>query len=487
MIHLLFPLWLAAGAALLIPVIIHLWNKGQGKKIRIGSIFLLAEAESSRMRKPVLSQPWLLLLRCLLLILLSVALARPFIETIVKAPAPERWILVQTRDYKAMHGQFKPLIDSFTRFGYSLHAFDTGFPVLDTTSVAAHPSPLNQNAKPYWSLLRELDQLPSPPAEVALFTYNRLSLFTGIRPALKFRVHWNILKGIDTASTWNEGAYTSSEGRIHTQTGHSSAKATWYSSTILSDSRLPSDTSTDHIAVYYDADKRSDAGYVLAAIHAYKEYSGHKITLTSMALSAENLHRLPPSTTCTHIIWLSWSKIPLSIFDSTGIHQPGLKALLKYQNSSTLISSHASSLVGVENAESYGFSQQTDLFKYYRSAGNGHEFIWADHYEDPVLTIQPLSKLRVYRFYSRFDPAWSELVWTSGFPAFISQFLREGTPSPLYSDKRLIDTKEIMPRLSALDPGKIALKTSKTLFPLFEILWAVILLLFITERWLSHE
>lgn len=489
MIHLLFPLWLAAGAALLIPLVIHLWNTRQGKKIRIGSIFLMADAESSKMKKRILSQPWLLLLRCILLMLLSIALARPFIETVLKSPAPEKWILVQARDYQAMHTQFKPLTDSFTRLGYTLHAFSTGFPVLETTNIPAHLNPLTKDVKPYWSLLCELNQLPSPPAEVALFTDNRLALFTGIRPALKFRVHWNLLKVNDSASTWNEASYTSSDGRIHTQTGHSSAKALWYSSAVLSDSRLPSDTSTDRITVFYDADKRADAGYILAAINAFKEYSGHKIAITSRALSAEDLHEVPSLSTCTHIIWLSYTEIPPSIFDSTGVHQPGLKALLKYQKTSALISSHASSLVAVENAhaESYGFSQETDLFKYYRSSGSGQEILWTAPSADPVLSIEPLKKLSIYRFYSRFDPAWSDLVWTSGFPAFISQFLTEGASSTPHSDQRLIDKQEIMPRLSAAGPGKTPVKTSKTVFPLFEILWSILLLLFITERWLSHE
>ena len=76
MIYLLQSAWLAAAAVIVIPVILHLWNDRRGKVLRIGSIVLLT-GDSQRMSwTRRLSQWWLLLVRCLLLLALAVLLAR---------------------------------------------------------------------------------------------------------------------------------------------------------------------------------------------------------------------------------------------------------------------------------------------------------------------------------------------------------------------------------------------------------------------------
>ena len=73
----LAPFWLFAASAILIPIAIHLWNKRQGKTVKVGSLRWLEASASNRWSSIRLSNFWLLVLRCLILILLAVALAQP--------------------------------------------------------------------------------------------------------------------------------------------------------------------------------------------------------------------------------------------------------------------------------------------------------------------------------------------------------------------------------------------------------------------------
>ncbi|HEY6222774.1 MAG TPA: BatA domain-containing protein, partial [Gemmatimonadales bacterium] len=67
------PLWLAALAALAVPIALHLWSRRSGRAVRVGSIRLLGGAPPAMARRPRLHDPWLLALRCALLAALVLA------------------------------------------------------------------------------------------------------------------------------------------------------------------------------------------------------------------------------------------------------------------------------------------------------------------------------------------------------------------------------------------------------------------------------
>ena len=92
-IYLLHPAWLAAAAAIVLPVILHLWNDRRGKVLRIGSIQLLAGASRRMAWSRRLTQRWLLLLRCLLLLALAFLLAGPYWRKDGAAGAGKGWVL----------------------------------------------------------------------------------------------------------------------------------------------------------------------------------------------------------------------------------------------------------------------------------------------------------------------------------------------------------------------------------------------------------
>ena len=79
--NLLSP-WFLAGLALIAgPVIFHLIRRANKDRIRFSAIKFLKESPPRLERKSRIQNPWLLALRCLVVALLALAFARPFIES----------------------------------------------------------------------------------------------------------------------------------------------------------------------------------------------------------------------------------------------------------------------------------------------------------------------------------------------------------------------------------------------------------------------
>lgn len=84
------PLLLFGLAAILLPVIIHLFNRSSSKPVDWGAMRFLRESVANRTRKIRLEDSLLLACRCLLVALFALALSRPF--SVAGAPIP--WLFV---------------------------------------------------------------------------------------------------------------------------------------------------------------------------------------------------------------------------------------------------------------------------------------------------------------------------------------------------------------------------------------------------------
>jgi len=86
-----FAPWMLLGlGAIAVPVLIHLFNRKSAKRIEWGAFIFLMDSMISRRRRMLLEEILLLATRCLLLALLSFAIARPFIQAGSRVP----WIIV---------------------------------------------------------------------------------------------------------------------------------------------------------------------------------------------------------------------------------------------------------------------------------------------------------------------------------------------------------------------------------------------------------
>jgi len=125
--QLLQPIWLFAISGIAIPIIIHLWNNRKGKTLKVGSILLVQESATQQARSFRLTQLFLLMLRCLLIIILSLLIAQPVWKTNLTSVNEKGWLLIEKQKVQEAYKNFKPTIDSLISSGYKFHYFNIGF------------------------------------------------------------------------------------------------------------------------------------------------------------------------------------------------------------------------------------------------------------------------------------------------------------------------------------------------------------------------
>ncbi|MDQ6812966.1 MAG: BatA domain-containing protein, partial [Bacteroidota bacterium] len=221
MLHFLQPIWLWASAGIIVPIIIHLWNVTQGKTLRVGSIAFLTENAKSHASSFKLSLLLLLLLRCLLIIVLSMLIAKPFYEQQVDLHKEKGWVLIDKNQINEAYKKYRSSIDSLLRAGFTFHYFNSGFEEARFEDVVKLMRDTTTSDISYWALLKQLDQKVPSTLPVFVFTDNSLRKFTGTRPAVSLNLVWHIYSGADTLVTWLQDAYQISTDSIRVALGFS--------------------------------------------------------------------------------------------------------------------------------------------------------------------------------------------------------------------------------------------------------------------------
>lgn len=433
---LLQPLWLAAMAAVAVPVVLHLWNDRQGKVLRIGSITLLQRRSPRRAWSRRISEWWLLLLRCWLLIVLALLLAGPIWRK-TASTAREGWIL----EAGERAGVFQPLIDSLLKAGYERHAFDGG--------------------GDYWDAFRTADRVAPAGMPIYIFTSARASRFGGIRPVTDRTVHWYTYTPADSVGHWIGAAWLSSADSIRVLEGSSRPTGTSYRYRMLAPgSQVPVkvDTSTLRITVVADADHRRDGRYVVAAIRAMSAFNRRRVLLSV----ADRWN----GSACDWLFWLSSQSLPAGVeVGHVFQYEPG-KAL------------PVDTWMG--DAEVKKIVARTAL-----GGDGGRETIWKDGYGRPLLSLEKTKQVAVYHFYSRFDPDWNELVWSRSFPVVLGELLFPGGERDVREDRRVLDPGQIMPLKGSEAAGGGGVRAAGAVVDLGPACWLLLVLLFISERIVS--
>ena len=149
------PARLAALAAALIPLVLHLWRRHRGNRVRVGSIRHLATSSVARRFSLHLAEPWLLLLRLAVVVALATAIAGP----LAKIEARPRNLAIVDPGVGAPAGI---LLDSLAAAGDEIQRPATG---------------------DLWSLAREADATLPPGSRLTLVA-DRWAILVGSRPAI---------------------------------------------------------------------------------------------------------------------------------------------------------------------------------------------------------------------------------------------------------------------------------------------------------------
>jgi hypothetical protein len=125
------------------------------------------------------------------------------------------------------------------------------------------------------------------------------------------------------------------------------------------------------------------------------------------------------------------------------------------------------------------------LYKSIELTHDGGQAIWHDGFGSPILSLKKQQQTNLYHFYSRFDPAWSDLVWSNEFPKMMLKLIVNPTTPDEKYDRRVMDAKQLMPVINKEDraaTGKIIEQTNLTHY-----FWILLIVVFVSERWLAHR
>jgi hypothetical protein len=177
---LLLPLGLAALAAWLVPLLIHLRRRSEQQRTAFAALRWLPARARPRSRLRFEEWP-LLLVRLLLLAALALLLASP---VLYGGPQSKRWVVVAPGiDMSAVTKR-----DNATEYRW----LAPGFPTLAT------PAPATR--QPVGSLLRELDATLPARTAVTVLVPAVLDGADAVRPVLHRSVHWQVVEGESKAS-----------------------------------------------------------------------------------------------------------------------------------------------------------------------------------------------------------------------------------------------------------------------------------------------
>jgi hypothetical protein len=487
---LLNPIWLFALAALSIPVAIHLWHIRPGKTLKVGSISLI-NSSSQNSRSIKLHDLLLLLLRCLLLALLALVLTLPLRKKQISSSSIKGWVLIPSENLKESYQKFKPEVDSLTKAGYEFHYFDQGFQKAVLSEALADGKNLKKdssNAASYWTLLEQLDgQIPSS-LPVYLFTSNRATHFKGEKPQIALNLHWKTYSLADSTNTWLAKAWLSDNNDIQVVQGNSKASGIYFINYSIKSgdqrnanftvntengkltvsqkgsNQVTVDTTTWRFAIY--AEKNSaDANYVKAALSSIVQFTKHKAVIRQYADAVQiPLHQ-------NWVFWLSAKPVTVRHFDNLFSYEAGK---IRYNNS------------WINDKSGALFQQKIGSYKSVVAANKNAVNLWNDGFGDSILSLEKQGQNNFYHFYSRFDPSWSDLVWSDDFPKMLLRLIIGPTSKPdISNDKRVVDNRQILP--VADHEAHVSTNSINEKIDLSRYLWLLMVIVFIAERWLAHR
>lgn len=449
--NLLYPIGLLALTTLLVPIVIHLWRIKQGKTFKVGSISLMGESAASNARSFVISDWLLLVLRCLLLAILALLLAQPFLKG--KPLAKQGgWILLEQQNLKTTYQNHRKTIDSLLNKGFELRRLGLGFKSLslkDTANATIDSLP----PLSYTSLLKQANhQLPNQ-YPVWIFAPKTALGFEDDLPKLHLQVHWQT-PPLDTLPSYRKSFL------------NLNLKAQASGSTVIY--QREKDSSVPTMRVLTHSSNALDGKYVKAAVNAIGEYLDQPIILYS-----QNSKQLFDA-----IFWLADTDIPNDL-------RKNLKAngvLFKYAKGKT---TNENSLINFGNT-SVGNASSAKLLKRIASEATG-QTLWEDGFGEALLTVQPAQEVHEYTFYSRFNPQWTDLVWKDQFVEVLFPLLYGQTNKQFGFEEKASPAQVNEQPIATFENSKDTPTLLSPNINLDKYLWALAFLVFLVERLLTYR
>lgn len=185
MLSLDHPAWLAAAAAVVLPIVLHLWARRPPATVAVGSVRFLGAGEPRQARRALLHDLPLLLLRCAVISLAALLLAGPrWRGSPAAGSAQLALVLPAVASAAASDQALTARLDSLGATGTDLRAAVTGLPRL------VRGAPPDTAATDLWARLVEADASLPPGTTLLVVGTPTLPMLAGTRPALGRTVRW---------------------------------------------------------------------------------------------------------------------------------------------------------------------------------------------------------------------------------------------------------------------------------------------------------
>ena len=461
--QLLFPIGLFALSSLIVPILIHLWNVKQGKTLRIGSIALLGESSKLNSKSLKIHDWPLFLIRCLLIVVLSIILCYPFLLKKTEISNEKGWVLISRANLKQVYKDNKGSIDSLIAKGYKLHNFEFGFEKLKLKDTV-NAFPVDTPGIRTLSLLKQLNSVLIKGFPVVLYADKRLNQAGQTLPPLGIDLTWNATNSL--GKQINRAVKYESRTYIATLSPD-------YMRFDVQENTINSELT--NISIFQESES-IDSKYLVSALRSIASYRNYKIAI-KYATSPFQLRD------ADLIFWLSSRVLPDNFFETL---EKDAKVLMYAQGKVINLNSFLNLQTGSQSDADPRLYKRVVADKYSGTA------IWSDYQGSPVLTKESFRSHELYKLYSRFNQSWTNLVWQD-------QFVRSLVPivSPEVSayddfgylniseDQRLINTNEILKSERGND--KKVIQESLVKEPLNHMFWILGFCLFCVERYISYR
>ncbi|WP_205501484.1 BatA domain-containing protein [Rufibacter psychrotolerans] len=510
MLQFLSPVWLWAAAAVAVPIAIHLWNKKPPQTVPVGSIRWLQPSQSQRLSSLHLTQPWLLLLRCLLILLLALLLAGLHWKREVPVQ-PEKHAFLHPALFQPQYlSQIAATVDSMAVQGWRIHRLQPAFPELSLTPETSirtfQVNSLFPDTTNAWAMARVLNRSLPSHATAQIFTTDLLRHHRGEHPLLRNGFSW-IPVSVPRTQTWLQEAYYTSSGQLLLQFGRSEEQEITFtehrvakpiSGQVISVPGFPSVRFTSHsevdslhllgsarntiplrkeplqVLVRYSQSRQADVRYLGAALQAALEYKGVAHTLT-VSSDGQPL----PTSAPDWVFWLSDESLTSFL---ARFPQKKLKTLQDAPASAK--AQPVSSWLQIPR-----LSKTIPLHRRIPVTINlSVEVLWQDGFGQPMLTQQTQQNATQYHFYSRFHPDWNNLPDSGHFPELLLRLLfpEDSSWRTLYDTRSLPKAVE-RPRMISASFSENKPTTTEESIDLKPWLVALVVLLLALERWFASR
>ncbi|WP_166670839.1 BatA domain-containing protein [Olivibacter sp. XZL3] len=432
-----YPLALLTAFGILLPILIHLWNRKLHKVLVVGSVKYLQEGKKQQVKKWYIKDWPLFLLRCALLLCLSLLLSDPRVSRDEQWSGGKGWVLLGKGYQQGLDERQRKQVDSLRELGYELRAFEDGFRSLEEidkdTVKGVHDE---------FALIQKLDdRLPRGHA-VSLFTAARAKDLQSPLPAVSVGLTWQSFGRPDTAERiWVQRAWQGVNDTIMLLLGRSSVVGTSFELQALQEDgrhqgidlqvtngtpQVKSAIQNEWIAVAQEPMRiqllteadRSDRRYIEALVASFEAYTFMPITLSAYASGEACDFLFDLRTEADSSAEYEEAKTVFRYARGAEEQEPRLGNKLLYANRS-------------------GNSDFPDLYKFIPHADTA-KALWSDVYDRPVLTATERKGQLMLTFYGRLDPQWTSLVWSKDLVDYLIPLLfPESVLAGVPEDKRI--------------------------------------------------